>query len=452
MLQPALYSQDEISLLPFVANGQPIDTTFTLSALKQQFADDATNLTARVTNIKWQVLEGDVWMDMPYVVPETATEIHMRYIVETECAIRDTSMNIILPLTPEPCHTISGTCGTNLTWELSCDSVLTISGTGAMVDNPSWSPYVSLIKAVIMPEGLTIIGRNAFAECVNLESAQIPESVTAIGPAAFYNCSALTSINMPDSVRMLGHKAFVGCESLTEPVYNAHIFGFMPRNYCGAYSIPEGIVSVAAYAFCGIASATCSGLTEITIPSSVKRLGVEAFGLLFLRKITCLAVTPPTCDSTTFEWYLEETGITVKVDRSIPVYVPAESVDAYKAADVWKEFFNILPIGGTIEPQDSIYDVVYLDQAGLQLDYEPVTLHLPEAPQIEGFTFLKWQVVAGDLENGIYIQAVYTANEPTNAPEVYTNPANKAQKLIRNGKVYILTDDKVYSISGQKVK
>ena len=354
--------------------------------------------------------------------------------------------------TIEPCHTISGTCGTNLTWELSCDSVLTISGTGAMVDNPSWSPYVSLIKAVIMPEGLTIIGRNAFAECVNLESAHIPESVTAISPAAFYNCSALTSINMPDSVRMLGHKAFVGCESLTEPVYNAHIFGFMPRNYCGAYSIPEGIVSVAAYAFCGIASATCSGLTEITIPSSVKRLGVEAFGLLFLRKITCLAVTPPTCDSTTFEWYLEETGITVKVDRSIPVYVPAESVDAYKAADVWKEFFNILPIGGTIEPQDSIYDVVYLDQAGLQIETEPIILHLPVAPEIEGFSFLKWQVVAGDLENGIYIQAVYTANEPTNAPEVYTNPANKAQKLIRNGKVYILTDDKVYSISGQKVK
>ena len=356
------------------------------------------------------------------------------------------------PETPEPCLIASGTCGANLTWELSCDSVLTISGTGAMVDNPSWSPYVSLIKAVIIPEGLTIIGRNAFAECVNLESAHIPESVTAIGPAAFYNCSALTSINMPDSVRMLGHKAFVGCESLTEPVYNAHIFGFMPRNYCGAYSIPEGIVSVAAYAFCGIASATCSGLTEITIPSSVKRLGVEAFGLLFLRKITCLAVTPPTCDSTTFEWYLEETGITVKVDRSIPVYVPAESVDAYKAADVWKEFFNILPIGGTIEPQDSIYDVVYLDQAGLQIETEPIILHLPVAPEIEGFTFLKWQVVAGDLENGIYIQAVYTANESTNAPEVYTNPANKAQKLIRNGKVYILTDDKVYSISGQKVK
>ena len=147
---------------------------------------------------------------------------------------------------------------------------------------------------------------------------------------------------------------------------------------------------------------------------------------------------PPTCENNVFDG----------VDKSIPLYVPAESVDAYKAAYVWKDFFNILPIEGTVEPTDSIYNVVYIDQAGLQLETEPITLHLPEAPVIEGFTFLKWQVVAGDLENGIYIQAVYTANEPTSAPAVYTNPANPAQKLIRNGHVYILHDGNTYSVTG----
>ena len=56
------------------------------------------------------------------------------------------------------------------------------------------------------------------------------------------------------------------------------------------------------------------------------------------------------------------------------------------------------------------------------------------------------------LTDGITLQAVYQADAPTSAPAVYTNPANPAQKLIKNGNVYILTDDKTYTITGQQVK
>ena len=52
----------------------------------------------------------------------------------------------------------------------------------------------------------------------------------------------------------------------------------------------------------------------------------------------------------------------------------------------------------------------------------------------------------------ILIQAVYESNSPTAAPEVFVNPANPAQKLIRNGQVYILHEEKMYTISGQVVK
>ena len=82
---------------------------------------------------------------------------------------------------------------------------------------------------------------------------------------------------------------------------------------------------------------------------------------------------------------------------------------------------------------------------------EQVTLSFPKVPQIEGFTFSYWKVVEGDIAEGIHIQAVYRANIPTSAPEVYTNPSNPAQKLIRNGNVYILTEDKTYTITGQEV-
>ena len=77
---------------------------------------------------------------------------------------------------------------------------------------------------------------------------------------------------------------------------------------------------------------------------------------------------------------------------------------------------------------------------------------VPHEPYVEGFTFVGWQVKAGMLSDGIVLQAVYKADQPTGMPEVYTNPANKAQKLIRNGSVYILQDDKLYTIGGQKIQ
>ena len=97
------------------------------------------------------------------------------------------------------------------------------------------------------------------------------------------------------------------------------------------------------------------------------------------------------------------------------------------------------------------HTVVYKDKAGDIIKSDDITLALPEAPEIANFTFLRWEIVGGTLEDVIEIQAVYQANIPTSAPEV-TNPSNPAQKLIRNGNVYILTDDHTYTITGQEVR
>ena len=98
------------------------------------------------------------------------------------------------------------------------------------------------------------------------------------------------------------------------------------------------------------------------------------------------------------------------------------------------------------------HTVVYKDKAGEIISSEEITLSVPTAPVIDGFTFLKWVATSDDIDNGIIIQAVYQADTPTEVPATYTNPANPAQKLIRNGNVYILTDDKTYTITGQAVK
>ena len=114
----------------------------------------------------------------------------------------------------------------------------------------------------------------------------IPNSVTSIGSYAFYLCSGLTSIEIPNAVTSIGYGTFWGCTGLT------------------SIEIPNSVTSIDSYAFRG-----CSGLTSMTV----------------------LADNPPTITYNTFQ----------NVPKSIPVYVPCGSVEAYQSAAYWSQFTNI---------------------------------------------------------------------------------------------------------------
>lgn len=70
------------------------------------------------------------------------------------------------------------------------------------------------ISEIIISEGVTSIGYNAFYECENLESVTLPNSLKVIGSNAFFGCKSLHNIAIPNGVTEIGEGAFAGCESL----------------------------------------------------------------------------------------------------------------------------------------------------------------------------------------------------------------------------------------------
>jgi hypothetical protein len=115
---------------------------------------------------------------------------------------------------------------------------------------------------------------------------------------------------------------------------------------------------------------------------------------------------------------------------------------------------NIMPSVNPqpVEPEEVEVAVNYFDKDIHLIDWDVVTLSLPEAPEFEGFTFLRWEVLASNLKDGINIQAIYEADEFQSMPAVVVNPANSSQKLVREGNVYILKGENIYTVRGQKVR
>lgn len=175
----------------------------------------------------------------------------------------------------------SGSCGESLTWSLDGDGVLTIRGTGEMVDYPAastpWEGNRWKIKSVVVEPGVTSIGAKAFYYAQNMTTITLPTSVTKIGAGAFSCCSALTSITLPNSVTSIGERAFSYCRALTSITLPNRVtsIGEWAFSYCSALTsiaLSANITSIGQSAFSG-----CSSLVQITLPARLREISDNTF-------------------------------------------------------------------------------------------------------------------------------------------------------------------------------
>ncbi|MBQ9576851.1 MAG: leucine-rich repeat protein, partial [Muribaculaceae bacterium] len=151
---------------------------------------------------------------------------------------------------------------------------------------------------------VTVIGPYAFENCKNMTSVALPNTITTISNSAFHNCDKLVNITIPTSVTFIDGSAFYDCDGLTSIV------------------IPDSLTTIESYAFY-----SCDKLSNLFLGKSLTLIGTDAFRGSPLTYITCLAETPPTLYTSSFNSYANTT-----------LYVPVTSIEAYRTASVWKNF------------------------------------------------------------------------------------------------------------------
>ncbi len=224
----------------------------------------------------------------------------------------------------------------SLTWVLTDDGVLIISGNDAMPNyfdygsNRSNAPWgTHNFTSVIIEEGVTSIGYRAFEDCVGLRTIYIPNSVTSIGVYAFRYCRALDNITIPESVTSIGGGAFYLCTGLKNiaipnSISTVGVQTFFACSGLKTVSIGASVSTIEDNAF-----SSCTGLVSIVIPPGVVSIGNSAFsGCSSLNSVTIMAETPPALGVNNF--------IASNGDR---LHVPAMHVPTYVAALPWRTVF-----------------------------------------------------------------------------------------------------------------
>lgn len=205
---------------------------------------------------------------------------------------------------------------------------MTIPATVTKIGEFAFSECAAL-EDISLPSGVTEIGRFAFAYTPELKLLPLPETVTSVGHGVFYQ-SGIEEASLPEAITVIPDGMYQCCASLRE------------------FKISNTVTEIEQEAFYW-----CFALDKITFGENVATIGNKAFmGDKALTSVTSLNTEPPV--GAAFDSEVYENAI---------LYVPNAALEAYKAADGWKEFNNIIGIGSGVDEigQEAAFSVTATD-------------------------------------------------------------------------------------------
>lgn len=218
--------------------------------------------------------------------------------------------------------------------------------------------YACGMTEISIPEGVASIADGAFS-CSKIQKIIIPSSINTISRSCFYQCKSLTSVTLPSSITTIESWAFAETPltSIDLPkVQTIDQSAFYNCQQLKSLSLGEGLRAIGNSAF-----SNCSLLTEVKLPGTIKDVSYSVFsGCSNIKKVTCHAVLPPNqkdgfmlsgCDMT-----------------NVKLYVPAISIDKYRASDGWKNFYTILAQPDKVKDLFIDDEVIISDVSGIASD------------------------------------------------------------------------------------
>ena len=189
------------------------------------------------------------------------------------------------------------------------------------------------LTSINIPANIKFIGDNAFTGCMSLSSISIPNTIQSIEGSTFFR-SGLSSITIPSSVKSIGNGAFYKCTWLNSVNFPNSLDTIIRQDafsYCTSLKsiqLPDSVTIIENSVF-----AACYSLTSVSIPAKVNFIGDRVFsGCTKLTSITAYPKTPVKLFLNVFNGVDKTTST---------LYVPAESLELYKLATIWKDFLKI---------------------------------------------------------------------------------------------------------------
>ncbi len=190
-------------------------------------------------------------------------------------------------------------------WKLYQNGVLVIEGPEKMMDyeTPSKAPWYGSreqIRAVVVNDGVSAIGKNAFADCTELTNVMLPETLLAIGDGAFDGCTSLKELQIPNFVRSLGNNAFRNCGALRSVSLGRCLASIGDYAFAGT-AIPNILIGNGVETIGEGAFSNCTELSTVSIGYGIDSIGAKAF-------LNCASLSNLVYNGTKLGWFFVSAG------------------------------------------------------------------------------------------------------------------------------------------------